>query len=310
VKDTKSHPSKIESELCFLQEGQSLESLFRSLGYSKQRIKKFLSTKSRNKLYRRGSVITVPLSFLNTGHIAPTYTGPSVEVLWQDQNLIVMDKPNQIHGHPLDYNDQSNLLSWSRSCGHGVEQTSLDQAERGLLYRLDFETSGVLIGVKNTELHRELRENYKEKVIDKVYLALVEGDLPARGKLVHCLSGSGEKGKKVIESSSGVAVSLDFERVEVETKEDTSLVLIKLGEGVRHQIRAQFSAIGHPLVGDTLYGANPSHRMYLHAFVYRMSHNNKAFEFCAKSLPLFSHFLNLDSAFKVLRNHLWVGNCL
>ena len=104
---------------------------------------------------------------------------------------------------------------------------------------------------------------------------------------------------KVIISDSGSLCSASFSKVSYVQEDNVSLVEIKLKSGYRHQIRAQLSSLGFPIVGDELYGAQACSRVFLHALEYAFEFEGKSYSWCATSNGLFCDFLNLDSLIKM-----------
>jgi 23S rRNA pseudouridine1911/1915/1917 synthase len=126
--------------------------------------------------------------------------------------------------------------------------------DRGLLYRLDYETSGLLILSDDESFIGDLRKG-SIKPTKKSYWAVVEGDYEGEEHLVHTLSTSG---KRIISSQQGREANLNVQKVAYNSSEDMSVLKVELKEGLRHQIRAQLSFVGFPIVGDVLYGAKAS----------------------------------------------------
>jgi 23S rRNA-/tRNA-specific pseudouridylate synthase len=153
----------------------------------------------------------------------------------------------------------------------------------------------VLILAKKEEVFEELRNSFASQAKEKIYLAIVEGELTSLGEKSHHLKGSEAKGSKQKESEDGTLAKLTLLSSDYNKDEDCSLVKIKLETGLRHQIRAQLSLDGFPIKGDTLYGAKPSDRIYLHALNYSLEYKEKNYSFEDKKAELFNKFFDLDS---------------
>lgn len=253
--------------------------------YKKSGLKKGLSLKGRRE-------IDLPCEVLRNGEVNPVYKGPSIEVIAEDTNFLAVSKPANIHGHPQSFAETDTVLNFLRTEG---KLASFGGAERGLLYRLDRDTSGVLVLAKNEYVYNELRENFHELAKEKVYLAIVRGNLTSSGEQKHYLKASGEKGSVQKEDPDGVEGKLIIERTWFNEAENCSLVQVVLQTGLRHQIRAQLSFMGHPILGDELYGDGKEERLYLHALKYSFDWEGKRAVFYDGSPLLFDKFFDLNS---------------
>jgi 23S rRNA pseudouridine1911/1915/1917 synthase len=247
------------------------EALKKALGCSGQLIKRYLNSKEQDRVVKARDLARLPIDFVNHLHINPEFVGPAPKILTETKDIIAVHKPSGIHCHPLDYNDQNTLLNflvqkniWAPL---HVNQQNYD---RGLLYRLDLETSGLVLLAKNQQTFDDIRENFSVRMKQKLYWAIVDGEFDQEGTWTHYFQASGAKGAKQ-------KVSLDSKpqtqagTLSVKTlmkNEGKSLVLVQLKSGLRHQIRAQLAALGYPILGDELYGGTKAERLFLHAFRY------------------------------------------
>ena len=137
---------------------------------------------------------------------------------------------------------------------------------------MDFGTSGLLILAKSNEKYEEIRSNFLNIVRNKYYLAVVKGDFKFKGKFEHFLKSSGKSGSKQQVFSEKISDSVmgSLQVFKVLYQNGYSLLLVKLQTGLRHQIGAQLSYLGFPIVGDELYGGEKSERMFLHAWRYEI----------------------------------------
>jgi len=287
------------NNLCILKSHKTLkEFLNKELLFSSNLIKKTITNKKfLQKSVAKREEITIPMELLNSNQVNPDYDGIEIEVIEETDDFIVLNKPEGVHGHPLDYSENGTVLNFVRS-KFVLEDLGLSsiEKERGLLYRLDELTSGVLIYVKNPSLHEKLREDFSEVMKTKSYLAIVDGKLEIDSEVKNYLKGSGEKGSQVIVDDSGVRCISHIKSLKYNDESDTTVVQVALKTGFRHQIRVQLSHLGNPIHGDTLYGGKSSDRMYLHAFEYCLEGQ------CwrADKNLLFCNFLNLDSLSNML----------
>lgn len=283
----------MKTNVCSLIDCTLEEWILKDKSISKSLIKRKLTKKERLKFIKTKSEFYVDLNLLNHMQIGPIYKGPSIEIIHDCEQFIAITKPENIHCHPLDYTDEDNCLSYLKSnslfSSLSVNQNHWD---RGLLYRLDYETSGVLVLCKNESLYRIIRDNFPQVAKEKIYIAIVEGEIEDSGEVESALTTSGKK-IKVIDDCEPNA-RLTFEKIGYDSHYDYSLIKVKLLHGLRHQIRVQMASYGHPIIGDTLYGGREDKRMYLHAYEYVFNINENEFRFKSE-LKLFGNFLNLNS---------------
>lgn len=294
-------PQKM-TNLCNLGDESSLEDYLLSLNISKTQIKKSdLPKRVLEKKLEKKEEIEIPLNLVNQGWIYPTYVGPEVDILFEDSRILCLNKPPKIHSHPLSYNEQNNILSFLRQNLY-LKKTNFcfeRQYEGGLLYRLDFETSGVLFFSKEKEQYLSIRKNFKDFAKTKEYICIVKGRFEGSGIYKHFLSPYGLKKSRVRVKENGELGQGVIEVSVLNQNIDKNLTLLKvrLFSGIRHQIRAQLAHLGYPILGDTLYGGEESDRLFLHAHKYTMLIGDKNYEVTAKNAVLFDRFFNLDSIF-------------
>ncbi len=289
-----------DKNFCTLASFNSFEELLtKELSFSKSLIKKYISKKKLQSSLREREEVFIPLEVLNLGFVNPVYEGEELEILKEDENFIAINKPKGIHGHPLSYGENNTIVNFLRSRNSwSVFLDKSEQAESGLLYRLDHETSGVLIFAKSKEIYQKVRGTFLESAKKKSYLAIVSGEFQLEGKHSHYLESYGEKGARMRSCDSGEReVAIEVSLLKYDKKSDLSLLEIELGQGVRHQIRCQLSTIGFPILGDTLYEGTPSERVYLHAYKYEIRIEDISFEVTSLKDELFLKLFDLNSCF-------------
>jgi 23S rRNA pseudouridine1911/1915/1917 synthase len=294
-------PQKM-TNLCNLGSESSIEDYLLSLNISKTQLKKSGLTKSflEIKLDKKQE-IEIPLNLINQGLIYPTYAGPEVDILFEDNRIICLNKPPKIHCHPLSYTEQNNMLSFLRQNLY-LKKTNFcfeRKYEGGLLYRLDFETSGVLFFSKDKEQYLSIRKNFKDVAKTKEYICIVHGRFEESGIYKHFLSPYGLKKSRVRVEENGELGQgvIEVSVLEQNIEKNLTLLKVRLFSGIRHQIRAQLSHLGYPILGDTLYGGKESDRLFLHAHKYTMLIGDKNYEVTARKAVLFDRFFNLDRIF-------------
>lgn len=271
------------SDYCLLQPVDSAEEFLKTtFGASSSKIKKHFKKKFLSRSFSERSILSLPLNFINDGEINPVYDGTPLEVLYEDEDFFVFEKqPNQFV-HPLSYDERDNCLSYIRQARPELLGVNKKNYDRGLLYRLDYETSGVIIYVKKDELYKDLREHFSERALEKKYYCLVSGNCSLRGAFIHSFSSAEEKGKRVLVGSQTAFAQvgeLSLKPVEYRQSLDVTLMEVHLKSGLRHQIRAQLAHLGFPLLGDIFYGGRPAKRLYLHAAAYRLQISGKEYFF-------------------------------
>lgn len=292
-------PQKM-TKLCILGNESSVEDYLLGLNISKTQIKKTnFSKKFIEKGLEKFEEIEIPLNLINQGLIFPTYIGPKVEVIFEDKKILCLNKPPNIHCYPHHYDEQNNILSFLRENLY-LKKTNFcfdREYEGGLLYRLDFETSGLLFFSKDKEQYLFIRKNFKNVAKIKEYICIVQGKFEKPGCYKHFLSAYGPKKSRIRVKENGELGEgiIDISVLNQDSEKNLTLLKVRLFSGIRHQIRVQLSFLGHPILGDTLYGGIESERLFLHAYKYAMVIEEKNYEIVCKKAFLFDRFFNLDS---------------
>ncbi len=259
-------------EVSWLRDEETLkEALQGSLHCSGQQLKKYFSSKQLQRPVKSGEELRLPLNLVNHLMINPEFKGPRPSVLTEDSLYIALHKPPGVHCHPLDYSDKDTLLNYlveeNKFEAINVNRESYD---RGLLHRLDYETSGVVLLAKTDRVYQNTRHDFQHEVKRKFYWAVVNGDFDKDGLWTHHFKASGVKGskQKVYDMDSEITTSGTMSVMKITENQGKSLLLINLKTGLRHQIRAQLAHLGFPIVGDELYGGVKAERIFLHALRY------------------------------------------
>lgn len=197
-------------------------------------------------------------------------TVAGIRIVFEDDDIVVVDKPVGVAAHPS--------VGWSGPTvvGHlaaaGVRISTSGAPERqGVVQRLDVGTSGLMTVAKSEAAYSVLKQAFRTRVVDKTYHALVQGHPdPHTGTIDAPIARHPKFDFKFTVRADGRASITHYETLEAHRY--ASLLTIKLETGRTHQIRVHMSAIKHPCVGDTFYGADPTlaqrvglDRQWLHA---------------------------------------------
>jgi 23S rRNA pseudouridine1911/1915/1917 synthase len=178
-----------------------------------------------------------------------------LEILYEDRDLVVVNKPAGMVVHPGAGNAGGTLVN--ALLGHCSDLSGIGGDLRpGIVHRIDKDTSGVLVVAKNDLAHRALSQQFKEHTIKRVYLALVFGSPKGdKGKIESVIgrhpvdrkrmSGAARRGKQAITHWQAIG-----------RYQGLTLVRLRLETGRTHQIRVHLTEAGHPLAGDTVYGGS------------------------------------------------------
>jgi 23S rRNA pseudouridine1911/1915/1917 synthase len=172
-------------------------------------------------------------------------------VLYEDDDVLIVDKPAGLLTVPTEAREKDTL--WSRAL-HYLQHRYGGRPHAGIVHRLDKDTSGALVFARNRAAHHELQDRFRTHAIDREY-----ADLVREPGLRRTIARAGQEGRRAVTR---------YETVE--RLGDAALVSIRPETGRTHQIRVHFSAGGHPILGDRVYGrpgtgARSAPRQMLHA---------------------------------------------
>lgn len=198
------------------------------------------------------------------------FSHPMMKIIYEDNDLIVIEKASGL----LSMANEREKEHTAYHILNNYVKKSNPRANILIVHRLDRETSGTMIFAKTQEVREILQQNWDEMVLERKYVAVVEGQLPeatgtfqsylteTKNTMVHS-SRSPEDGKLAVTHYQTLRTGLNY-----------SLIELDLVTGRKNQIRVHLSEAGHPVAGDKKYGAttNPLHRLALHAFKLRFIH--------------------------------------
>ena len=173
-------------------------------------------------------------------------------IVYQDQDLIVVDKPAGMVVHPAAGHASGTLVN---ALLHHVDDLSGIGGEKrpGIVHRLDRGTSGLMVVAKHDAAHDELARQFRDREVEKEYVALVWGTVQA-GRRIDAPIGRDPVDRKKMSARARRSRSAVTRIVRAERVKTLTLAHVAIHTGRTHQIRVHLSAIGHPIVGDPLYG--------------------------------------------------------
>ena len=189
---------------------------------------------------------------------APAHNEPQdipLTIIFEDEHLLVIDKPAGLVVHPAAGNFDGTLVNaLLHHCGGSLSGIG-GVARPGIVHRIDKDTSGLLVVAKTDVAHEGLAKQFAAHSIDRRYLAIVNG-VPkvTQGAVEAPLARSAANRKKIaiVEGGRGKRAVTHWRRLDV--LKDAALVECRLETGRTHQVRVHMASIGHPLVGDPVYG--------------------------------------------------------
>lgn len=203
-----------------------------------------------NQPVKTGQEISVDLP--EPADPAPHAEALPLPILYQDADLIVVDKPAGMVVHPAAGHASGTLVN---ALLHHVNDLSGIGGEKrpGIVHRLDRGTSGLMVVAKHDAAHQELARQFHDREVEKEYLALVWGLLQA-GRRIDSPIGRDPSNRKKMSARARRSREAVTRIVRSEKLKALTLVQVAIHTGRTHQIRVHLSAIGHPIVGDPLYG--------------------------------------------------------
>lgn len=195
---------------------------------------------------------------------------PGMRVLHDDDDVVVVDKPVGVAAHPSPGWTGPTVVGALAAAGYRIS-TSGAAERQGIVHRLDVGTSGLMVVAKSEHAYSVLKRAFKERTVEKVYHALVQGHPePTTGTIDAPIGRHPSADYKFAVIAGGKPSITHYEVLEMLPA--ASLVEVHLETGRTHQIRVHFAALRHPCVGDLTYGADPSlaarvglTRQWLHA---------------------------------------------
>jgi 23S rRNA pseudouridine1911/1915/1917 synthase len=187
---------------------------------------------------------------------------PSIEVpvIYEDEHCVVINKPVGVLTHSKGaFNPEATVASWLHE-----KVPAMEGDRAGIVHRLDRATSGVMILAKTPEALGWLQKQFSQRKTKKTYIAVAEGLFKEPEAIIDMpIERNPKKPQTFRVGSNGKSAQTAYKLINHDGKR--SLVQLNPVTGRTHQLRVHLYHIGHPIVGDTLYGGQPAERLFLHA---------------------------------------------
>ena len=238
-------------------------------GLSRSRLKQLIET---GRVSESGATLSDPSQKVKAGQVfrlelppvapaTPLGQAMDLAIVYEDEDLIVIDKPAGMVVHPAPGNPDKTLVNaLIAHCGGSLSGIG-GERRPGIVHRLDKDTSGLLVAAKNDAAHQALAADFAARRIDRHYLAVVWGmPAPREGEIEGAIGRHPVDRKRMAVVSRGGRSALTRYRVVAALGLGASLVECRLATGRTHQIRVHLASIAHPLLGDPVYGKETAER--------------------------------------------------
>jgi len=204
-----------------------------------------------------GDIVSYPEK-LTSPPIIEKETPPELNIVFEDDGLIVIEKPAGLLVHQTGPEDPSATVADALVEKYPAAITVGDGTGRpGIVHRLDKDVSGLMVVAKTQEAYEALKAQFKDRTVEKEYLALVYGQLPHdHAEIKLKIARSKGKGRMVARPEDQDGKDAHTEYDVIERFKTATYAKVKILTGRTHQIRVHFQGLGHPVVGDKLYGRN------------------------------------------------------
>jgi 23S rRNA pseudouridine1911/1915/1917 synthase len=242
----------------------------RLAGLSRSRLKQLIES---GYVSESGATLSDPSRKVKAGQVfrvelpAPVAAKPQAQaialrVVYEDSDLIILDKPAGLVVHPAPGNPDGTLVNaLIAHCGDSLSGIG-GERRPGIVHRLDKDTSGLIVAAKNDLAHEGLAAAFAARKIDRRYLAVVWGrPLPSEGEITGAIGRHATHRKRMAVVKRGGKHALTRYKVLEPLGASASLIECRLATGRTHQIRVHLASIGHPLLGDPVYGRQTGERL-------------------------------------------------
>ncbi len=199
-----------------------------------------------------------------------------VEILYEDDDVLVINKPSGVTVHPAPSVKDATLVDWLKH--KGIRLSTISGEERhGIVHRIDKGTSGTMVVAKNNEAHELLSEQLQDKSMGRYYIAVINPLLKEDITTIESNIGRSASNRlKMANVTTGKYAKTMFKQLGVSKDEKNQLIACKLFTGRTHQIRVHLESINRHIIGDHIYALSPkeekSERILLHAYIIYFIH--------------------------------------
>ena len=249
---------------------ETIENFMNFLGFSSSNIYQEINagnvyknlTKIRDKKIVISSGDQIKIILNNEENELPLNANP-ISIIYEDEYILIVDKPQYIHVEPYKKGTNNNLASMVAN--YFFEKNIPSKVH--LVNRLDRCTSGLVIIAKN----RYIKNLFSSTKIIKKYHTKIEGKIEEKNTIEISIGKEPFSNSRIVSKEGKLAIT-KYETISYDEKNDVSILDVEIPTGRTHQIRLSFSSIGHPLVGDTLYGSKRKADIYLRSYYLKFNH--------------------------------------
>jgi len=200
-----------------------------------------------------------------------------VEILYEDEDVLVINKPSGVTVHPAPSVKEATLVDWLKH--KGIRLSTISGEERhGIVHRLDKGTSGTMVVAKNNDAHEFLSAQLQDKSMGRYYIAVITP--PLKDDITSIESNIGRSANNRLKMACGLEhgkyAKTMFKQLALSEDEKVQLISCKLFTGRTHQIRVHLESINRHILGDHIYAQNPKvqklERILLHAYIIYFIH--------------------------------------
>ena len=217
-----------------------------------------------------------------------------LNIVYEDDDVIVVDKPSGLVVHPGSGNHNNTLANGLLY--HTQKLSDLNEGRPGIVHRIDKDTSGLLLVAKTNTAHQILAEDFKEKKVSRKYIALIEGEFPNRQAIIDAPIGRDAINRKTMTVTANNSKHAVTHLTVLKRYVGYTLVELKLETGRTHQIRVHLKYIGYPVHNDPVYTHKKCTEFgqFLHSKELDFIHpiTKKAMHFTSNLPEEFQEFLN------------------
>jgi 23S rRNA pseudouridine1911/1915/1917 synthase len=246
---------------------------------------------------KKEEVITIHFPENKAFTFKPCAQEVGASILYEHEHFLIVYKPPFLNVHtPREGYKELCLVDWLVAKMPTLINIGSSDDRPGIVHRLDKDTSGILIVAKNNYAHAVLASLFHDRKVNKTYYALVQGHPPAQGTIPYSIGRDASNWQKRTHFPVGHAAARDAltHYKVLEYVSDSALLEVKPVTGRTHQIRVHCAAIGHPIIGDILYGSSSKEikRQALHAKSIAFAFEGTEYLFEAELPEDFANVLN------------------